>query len=61
MAKHPPAQASKRLHPMAIRLDDEMLAELREIARNETRPVANLCVQLLKEAIAERRRKTMQT
>ena len=45
----------KRLHPIAIRLDDEMLEELRAIAVDEHRPMANLIVAVLKNWLAERK------
>jgi hypothetical protein len=54
MARKPSA-APKRLNPMAIRLDDELLNELRKIAQAETRPVANLVVALIKEALVARK------
>jgi predicted transcriptional regulator len=58
MAKRPSAPPpSKRLHPLAIRFDDDLLEELREMARAETRPVANLAVHLIKEALEARRLK----
>jgi hypothetical protein len=63
MAKKPSAATPppKRLHPLAIRLDDEMLAELRALAQEETRPVANLIVALVKEALTARRKRTTGT
>jgi hypothetical protein len=63
MAKEPSAAPPppKRLHPVAIRLDDEMLAELRALANEETRPVANLIVALVKEALAARRKRAIGT
>lgn len=45
----------KRLHPIAIRLDDDMLDQLRTIAVAEHRPMANLIVAVLKNWLAERR------
>lgn len=45
----------KRLNSVAIRLDDEMLDELRAMAQDQHRPVANLIVAILKDFFEERR------
>jgi predicted transcriptional regulator len=42
---------------MAIRLDDEMKEELRAIAEEQGRPMANLIVFALKEWLAARKKK----
>jgi hypothetical protein len=47
----------KRLHVLAVRVDDEMLNELRAIAETELRPVANLVALLMKEALDARRKR----
>jgi predicted transcriptional regulator len=47
----------KRLHSIAIRLDDEMRDDLRAIADEQSRPVANLIVFALREWLAEYRKK----
>jgi hypothetical protein len=47
----------KRLHSMAIRLDDDMKDELREIADEQGRPVANLIVFALREWLTAYRAK----
>jgi predicted transcriptional regulator len=57
MATKTPSCSSKkrkRLNPISIRLDDEMLATLRQIAEDEHRPMANLIVAALKEWLAGR-------
>ena len=46
-------QPGKRLHSMAIRLDDEMRDELRAMAIKQGRPMANLIVFALREWLAE--------
>ena len=51
------ARPPKRPTSRAIRVDDTMLAELREIAERESRPMANLVVALVKEALEARRGK----
>ena len=48
----------KRLHPVAIRLDDEMRDELRAIAEKQARPMANLIVFALREWLAAQKKKT---
>jgi hypothetical protein len=45
----------KRLHILAVRLDDETMAELRAIAKAEMRPAANLGALLITEGIERRR------
>jgi predicted DNA-binding protein len=47
----------KRLHPVNIRLDDEMREELRALAEAENRPLANYIVTVLKEHLAAQRKK----
>ena len=47
----------KRLHPVNIRLDDEMRDELRALAEEENRPLANYIVTVLKEHLAAKRKK----
>jgi predicted transcriptional regulator len=42
----------KRLNVVAIRVDDEMLAELRELAEKQHRPLANFIVAVLKDHLA---------
>jgi predicted DNA-binding protein len=42
----------KRLNPVNIRLDDEMLSELRVLAEEENRPLANYIVTVLKQHLA---------
>jgi|EndMetStandDraft_5_1072996.scaffolds.fasta_scaffold01106_13 hypothetical protein len=42
----------KRLHPVNIRLDWEMLEELRALAGQDNRPLANYIVTVLKEHLA---------
>ena len=54
-----PGTKPKRLHPLAIRVDDGLLDELRTLAEAETRPVANLIVALVKEALEARRKKAV--
>jgi predicted DNA-binding protein len=39
-----------------IRLDDEMLSELRVLAEEENRPLANYIVTVLKQHLAEKRK-----
>lgn len=46
---------AKRLHTVALRLDDEALAEIREEAEREMRPVANLLALLVREAMDARK------
>jgi predicted DNA-binding protein len=46
----------KRLNPVNIRLDDEMLSELRVLAEEENRPLANYIVTVLKQHLAEKRK-----
>jgi hypothetical protein len=46
----------KRLNIVAVRLDDETMAELRALAKAELRPAANLGALLITEGL-ERRRK----
>ncbi|WP_088347475.1 MULTISPECIES: hypothetical protein [Rhodomicrobium] len=50
-------RSKKRLHSMAIRLDDEMKDDLRAIADEQGRPVANLIVFALREWLADQRAK----
>jgi predicted DNA-binding protein len=45
----------KRLHPVNIRLDWEMRDELRELAKQENRPLANYIVTVLKEHLATKK------
>ena len=47
----------KRLHPVNIRLDDEMRDELRALAEQENRPLANYIVTVLKSHLAEMRKR----
>jgi predicted DNA-binding protein len=47
----------KRLHPVNIRLDDEMRDELRALADAENRPLANYIVTVLKAHLGERKKK----
>ena len=42
----------KRLHPVNIRLDWEMRDDLRELAKEENRPLANYIVTVLKDHLA---------
>ena len=49
-------QKAKKLHTTAVRLDDETLNELRELAQREMRPVANMMAVLLREALDARQR-----
>jgi hypothetical protein len=46
----------KRLNPVNIRLDDDMLTELRALAEEENRPLANYIVTVLKLHLAEKRK-----
>jgi hypothetical protein len=46
----------KRLNPVNIRLDDDMLVELRALAEEENRPLANYIVTVLKQHLAEKRK-----
>ena len=46
----------KRLHPVNIRLDDEMRDELKALASQENRPLANYIVTVLKEHLAEKKK-----
>jgi hypothetical protein len=50
-------QRPKRLNVIALRLDDDQLAELKAMAQAELRPLANLCVALIMEAVAARKAK----
>jgi hypothetical protein len=52
-----PRQKAKKLHTTAVRLDDSTLAELRELAEREMRPVANMMAVLLREALDARKRR----
>ena len=45
----------KRLHPVNIRLDDEMRDKLRALAAKENRPLANYIVTVLKAHLAEKK------
>lgn len=45
----------KRLHPVAIRLDDEMLEELRAHAVKQHRPMANLIAAIIKDWLEQQR------
>jgi predicted DNA-binding protein len=47
----------KRLLPVNIRIDEEMRDELRALAEEQNRPLANYIVTVLKEHLAERRKK----
>lgn len=49
------AKNPKKLHTLNVRVSDETLAELRDIAAVENRPVANLLSTLLLEALKARR------
>lgn len=44
--------SKKRLHPVNIRLDDEMRDELKALAEEENRPLANYIVTVLKAHLA---------
>jgi predicted transcriptional regulator len=55
--KRDKARPKKRLHSMAIRLDDEMRDQLRQIADEQGRPLANLMVFALREWLADYRAK----
>jgi hypothetical protein len=45
----------KKLHPVNVRMDDAMLAELRGIAAAENRSISNLIVTVLRDWLAARR------
>jgi hypothetical protein len=45
----------KRLHILAVRLDDETMAELRAMAKAEMRPAANLGALLITEGLERRK------
>ena len=47
---------TKRLHPINVRLDDEMRDELRQIAQAENRTLSNLIVTVLREYLDRRKR-----
>lgn len=51
-------QKAKKLHTTAVRLDDQTLKELREVATAEMRPLANLIAVLIHEALEARRKNT---
>jgi predicted transcriptional regulator len=51
----PKENSKKRLNVVAIRLDDAMLNELKTLAEREDRPLANLCVRLIREALEARK------
>jgi|EndMetStandDraft_3_1072993.scaffolds.fasta_scaffold82105_2 pyruvate-formate lyase-activating enzyme len=57
MAGKPKGSPSKKLNPLALRVTDELLADLKEMAANEHRALANMAVALILEAIAERKRR----
>jgi hypothetical protein len=57
MAGKPKDAPRKKLNPLAVRVDDELLEELRRIAKTEHRAVANLAVALILEALEARKRK----
>jgi hypothetical protein len=46
----------KRLHPVNVRLDDEMREELRAVAAEENRSMSNLIVTILREWLDRRRK-----
>jgi predicted DNA-binding ribbon-helix-helix protein len=50
------SQKAKKLHTTAVRLDDQTLKELRELAAAEMRPLANLIAVLIHEALESRRK-----
>ena len=49
-----PPSDKKRLHVVNVRLDDETLAVLREMADAQHRPLANLIAAILKDYVGER-------
>jgi predicted transcriptional regulator len=51
----PKENSKNRLNVVAIRLDDAMLNELKTLAEREDRPLANLCVRLIREALEARK------
>ena len=55
--KRDKARSKKRLHSIAIRIDDEMRDELRAMAEEQARPMANLIVFALKEWLAAQKQK----
>jgi hypothetical protein len=56
MATKDAGKRQKKLNVINIRVDDAMLAELRELAEIEGRPLANYVVQALRLHLAERRK-----
>lgn len=46
---HPP----KRIHPVSVRLDDEVRDKLRAIAARESRSVSNLIYLIVREWLAD--------
>jgi len=46
----------KRLHPVNVRLDDDMREELRMVAAEENRSMSNLIVTILREWLDRRRK-----
>jgi hypothetical protein len=46
----------KRLHPVNVRLNDEILEELRTVAAEENRSVSNLIFTILREWLGRRRK-----
>jgi len=47
----------KRLHPVNIRMSDEMRDQLREIAAEDGRTLSNLVVKILDDWLAEREKR----
>lgn len=48
----------KRLNVINIRLDDDLKAELKKLADEEDRPLANYLVRVLREHVARAKRAT---
>ena len=49
--------ASKKLNVINIRVDDQMLADLKELAEEQARPLSNLVVYAVRVYLAEEKKK----
>ena len=48
---------SKKLNVINIRVDDQMLADLKELAEEQARPLSNLVVYAVRVYLAEEKKK----
>jgi plasmid stability protein len=53
VAAMPTSHAPKRIHPVSVRLDDEVRDKLRDIAARESRSVSNLIYLIVRDWLAK--------